>query len=393
MPRLVAVRHGDPTTQLRALDEVWAAGDAALPLDAAAPASGPLHDALLARLRPAELRDDTGVRPLDDPAPVATGTALVVATSGSTGAPRGIVLSHDALAASTRASRERLGAAEGVPWLGVLPLHHVAGISVVLRSRAAGREPLLHARAEAGVLAAAEPSWVSLVPTQLRALLGAGADLARHHGVLLGGAAADAGLLAAAADAGVHLVTSYGATETCGGCVYDGVPLDGTQVRTTPAGTVELRSAAMADGERLADGTTASLIDADGWWTTSDRGRLVDGRLEVLGRVDDVVVSGGENVPLAPVRAALATLDGIDASDVVGLPHQRWGTAVAAVVVPDGPPPTLEHVREALATLVPRRHLPTMLVVGAALPTTGLGKVTPATVTTALREGTMEVEQ
>lgn len=390
MARLVALQHRDPTAMLRGLDAVWADGDAALPLDPTAPAA---HTGrIVAALAPAELRTDAGTQPRGDAAPVADGTALVVTTSGSTGTPRGIVLSHDALAASTAASLTRLGAPDGVPWLGVLPLHHVAGVSVVLRSRAAGVEPVLHARDTRGAVDAAPPSWISLVPAQLRRLLDAGADLARHAGVLLGGAAAGVELLERAAGAGIHVVTSYGATETCGGCVYDGRPLTGVDVALTDEGRIRLRTPTLTDGVRRADGTVTPVADADGWWTTSDLGRLEEGHLTVLGRADDVVVSGGENVPLDPVRQALAQLSGIAASGVVGLPDDRWGTAVTAVVVPAADAaPTLARVRESLAPLLPRTHLPTGLVVTAQLPTTALGKLTPATVLRAVDAGSASI--
>lgn len=385
MPRLVALQHTDPVAMLRGLDAVWAAGEAAMPLDPRAPDT--LTAALLERFAPAELRTDTGAHPTGRDLPVPDGAALLVATSGSTGAPEGVVLSHAALRASTTRSRSRLGAADGVPWLGVLPLHHVAGISVALRSRAAGREPLLHPRDTKDVVDGAEPAWISLVPTQLRRLLAVGADLARHHGVLLGGAAAPSDLLRAARDAGVRVVTSYGATETCGGCVYDGLPLDDVEVRTTTEGRVQLRTPTIADGLRQADGEVTSLTDEDGWWTTSDLGELRDGHLTVLGRADDVVVSGGENVPLPPVRAALAELEGLEATAVVGLPDDRWGTAVVAVVVPGVRTPTLGEIRAELSGVLPRTHVPTGLVTVEELPTTALGKVTPASVGAALDTG------
>lgn len=389
MTRLVALQHAEPQALLRALDAVWEAGAAALPLAPDLPADGTAD--LVARLRPAEVRTDGGTHLTGLDVPVPAGTALVMTTSGSTGQPRGIVLSHAALAASTRLSRQRLGAADGVPWLGVLPLHHVAGISTVLRSRAAGREPLLHPRDTPEVIAAVEPAWISLVPTQLRRLLDARADLARHHGVLLGGGAVPERLLADAHERGVRVVTSYGATETCGGCVYDGMPLDGVEVRADATGRLQLRTPTMATGERRPDGSTTSLVDADGWWTTSDTGTVTDGVVAVHGRADDVVVSGGENVPLSPVRAALADLDVVASSTVVGLPDPRWGTAVTAVVVPAADPPTLQQVRDALADRLPRTHLPTALVVVDSLPRTGLGKVTPAAVQAAVEDGSAQL--
>ena len=385
MTRLVALQHRDPNVQLAGMDAVWDAGDAVLPLDPDAP---PGHTAaVVAALSPAEVRTDDGTEHRATAPGVPGDTALVVTTSGSSGTPRGIVLSRSALDASVRASRARLGAEDGQPWLGVLPLHHVAGISVVLRARAAGTEPLLRTRDTPAVLAAAPPSWISLVPPQLARLLDAHADLARHHGVLLGGAAAPADLLDRATGRGVHVVTSYGATETCGGCVYDGLPLDGVEVAIADDARIRLRTPTIATGVRSPDGSTAPVTDADGWWTTDDLGRIEAGRLRVLGRADDVAVSGGENVPLPPVRRALAEVPGIATSGVVGLPDERWGTAVTAVVVPDGDPPTLATIRTALAPVLPRRHRPTRLVVVEDLPVTALGKLTPASVQAALDRG------
>jgi O-succinylbenzoic acid--CoA ligase len=384
--RLVALQHDDPAVMLRALDAVWADGDAALPLPAHAREEDTAR--VVTTLAPHEVRTDRGTHHPDRAHRVDAGTALVVATSGTTGPPRGIVLSHAALAAATTRSRTRLGAADGVPWLGVLPLHHVAGIGVVLRSRAAGVEPLLHRRDTPAVLDAAPPAWISLVPVQLRRLLAAGVDLARHHGVLLGGAAAAPALLARAAAAGVHVVTSYGATETCGGCVYDGRPLDDVDVAVADDGRIRLRTPTIATGVRGRDGTTRPVVDETGWWTTNDLGEYGDdGRLQVLGRADDVVVSGGENVPLGPVRAALVTVPGLAASSVVGLPDDEWGTAVTAVVVPLDEAPDLETVRTLLAARLPRTHLPTRLVVARELPVTGLGKVTAGSVMAALADG------
>ncbi len=383
MARLVALQLSLADGLLAALDATWAAGDAALPLDPSLPKS--LTEELLASLRPAVLQTAQGSRELPDAPPVPPGTALVVTTSGSTGTPKGVVLSHAALDASVRASRDRLGAADGVPWLGVLPLHHVAGVSVVLRSRAAGREPSLHPRDTPQLLGDAEPSWVSLVPAQLSRLLDAGVDLARHAGVLLGGAAAPADLLARARATGARVVTSYGSTETCGGCVYDGVPLDGVEAALAADGRLLLRGPVLADGVRQAGGRIAPVVDRDGWLTTGDLARIdEDGRVQVLGRADDVVVSGGENVPLAPVRAALAALPGVGECAVVGLPDARWGTAVTAVVVPVGTPPTLESIRAGLGATLPANHRPTRLVLLEVLPRDELGKVTRRSVTHAL---------
>ena len=150
--------------------------------------------------------------------------------------PKGVELSAAALLHSARASLARIGARPGERWLCCLPATYIAGIQVLVRSLVSGTDPVLADRADAQTVAASGCAHVSLVPTQLRRLLderegGLSSPLAGFSSVLLGGAAAPAGLLAAARAAEVPVVTTYGMTETCGGCVYDGIPLDGVQVK------------------------------------------------------------------------------------------------------------------------------------------------------------------
>jgi O-succinylbenzoic acid--CoA ligase len=308
-------------------------------------------------------------------ADVPAGTALVLRTSGSTGNPREVALSAAALRASAEATHARLGGPGH--WLLVLPPTHVAGVQVITRSLVTGRgvypDTLDHFTA-AGFAAVATDfadlhahggrAYVSLVPTQLHRLVaaaddgdGAGLDaLARFDAVLVGGAAAPAPLLARARAAGVRVVTTYGMSETSGGCVYDGVPLDGVRVRLADAGAVadagtrpgagtgtgivELSGPMLAEGYVGDPGTTATAFrtDPDGtrWFRTSDLGRLDDGRLTILGRADDVILTGGVNVAPAAVEDAiaehLAELGTRGESCVVGVPDAEWGQAVVAVV-------------------------------------------------------------
>lgn len=389
MARLVAIAAGPTRAVLAGLDAVRSEGDAALPLPGDLPDAGREH--LLARLRPDALYEGGHVTPLHTDAPAGrlpSGSTLVALTSGSTGARTGVVHTADGLAAAVAASRLRLGARDGRPWHLTLPLHHLAGVLVVERSRAAGREPIVHDD-PARTLGGAEPGWISLVPTQLGRMLAAGVDLARHDGVLLGGAAAPAGLLEAAAEAGVHVVTSYGSTETCGGCVYDGRPLDTVEVDLDEDGRIRLRGPMLAAGLLTDGGPARSATDAGGWFATSDRGRLEAGRLVVEGRLDRTVVSGGENVPAAAVEVALADLPWVAEVAVVGLPHPDWGAAVTAVVVPTtgARPPGLAELRAALSAALPDTWRPTGLLIGAALPRDGLGKVTGPAVAAAVERG------
>ncbi|MCP2263695.1 AMP-binding protein [Promicromonospora thailandica] len=291
--------------------------------------------------------------------PLPSGTALVLRTSGSTGNPREVALSAAALRASAQATHERLGGPGR--WLLVLPPTHVAGVQVITRSVVAGTEVRTGTtdRFTAGGFAelaedflargtAGTRAYVSVVPTQLHRLVDAADDgapaglaaLARFDAVLVGGAATPAPLLARARAAGVRAVTTYGMSETSGGCVYDGVPLPGVRVRLTDAGVIELSGPMLAEGYVGDPDATAAAFrtDPDGtrWFRTSDLGRLDGVRLTVLGRADDVVVTGGVNVAPAAVEAAvaehLAEVGTPGEVCVVGVPDPEWGQAVVAVV-------------------------------------------------------------
>jgi o-succinylbenzoate---CoA ligase len=363
------------------------AGDALLPLDPAAPRAE--VTALLSSLRPDRLVtvDDAAGRKLDAPLPTADGTALVVATSGSTGARKGVELTAAALAASTAASLRRLGCRAGEVWRVPLPLHHVAGLAALRRGWALGTDPQVVVPGDLDAVIADGADHVALVPTQLHRWLARDATLGPRD-VLLGGAAADADLLARAAAAGLTVTTSYGMTETCGGCVYDGRPLDGVEVALRDDGRIRVRGAVRFAGYRGDPAATAAVVDDAGWFTTGDRGRFDDaGRLEVLGRADDVVVSGGENVPLPAVVAALRSHPAIADAAVVGVPDPEWGTVVHAVIVARDPtrPLDLADLRDHVRADLPAAHAPRGLTVVTALPRDGLGKVTRAALLAAIR--------
>ena len=303
-------------------------------------------------------------------------TAVVVATSGSTGTPRSIVLSHAALAAAVAATHARLGARQGECWALALPVRHVAGLMVLLRARALGTAPVVVSdpgdpATIAGAAAAAQ--HVALVPTQLGRALDAGVDLSAFRTVLLGGGPATADLVARARAAGIRVVTSYGMTETCGGCVYDGEPLDGIEVAIDASGCIRLRGPSVATHEL--DGTP--LRDADGWFTTSDLGRLEGGRLEVFGRADDVIISGGSNIDPVAVADTLRAHPSVDDAVVIGVPDAEWGQVVrAAVVAVDAV--DLVVLRAHVAERLGRTHAPRELLVVDRIVRDGLGKVSAA---------------
>ena len=371
--RLIAVRAAGHAA-VAMIDEVWHRGAAALPLDAALPAGDAARVA--AGLGAHAVWDATDRRELDAGVVVPSGTALVVRTSGTTGTPRGVVIGHTALDAGVGASVNRL-AAGAARWLGVLPVHHVAGLLVVLRARAAGTTPVLHARFDVDAIAAeTAATHVALVPTMLHRLLDRGVDVARFDRILLGGAPPPAGLLPRADEAGARVTVSYGMTETCGGCVYDGVPLDGVAVAVDPDHRVLLHGTVLADGYRVGP-RLVPLCDAAGWFRSNDVGHFDDGRLVVTGRNDDVVVSGGVNVATTEVAAVLRSHPHVVDAAVVGVADAEWGQRVVAYIVATDPatPPAPADLQAHVRALAPTAMVPRDVEVVTALPRTALGKV------------------
>jgi O-succinylbenzoic acid--CoA ligase len=312
--------------------------------------------------------------------PTLPGTAVVVATSGSTGAAKGVELSAAALRAAADATHARLGGPG--QWLLALPAQHIAGVQVIVRSLLAGRRPLVQGAqtfAEATASLNAGRRYTSLVPTQLIRLLddAAGLDALRtFDAVLLGGAATPASLLARARAAGLAIHTTYGMSETSGGCVYDGRPLDGMRVRLVD-GVVELAGPTLATGYRLDPEATASAF-VDGWFRTTDLGVLHDGgTLEILGRADFVINTGGVKVAPASVEAVLTAQDGVVEACVVDLPDDEWGQLVAAVVVPADPatPPEVAALQAAVRDRLGGPSVPKLVRFADALPSRGPGKV------------------
>jgi O-succinylbenzoic acid--CoA ligase len=338
-------------------------------LDGTGPAVLPLPDgAEGSRLR-AALRPD---EPAED------GIALVVPTSGSTGDPKGVLLTAAALAASAAATERRLGGPGR--WLLALPVTHVAGLQVVLRALRAGSAPVADPDFAAGT-AALGPGrrFTSLVPTQLHRLLAAGPAtldaLRSYTAVLLGGAAAPAGLVAAARAAGVPVVLTYGMSETCGGCVYDGVPLDGVSVELAEDDRIRIGGPVLASGYRLRPELTRRAF-AGGRFVSGDVGRLAGGRLTMLGRADDVLVTGGEKVAPAAVADALTAHPAVAEAAVVGVADQEWGQRVVAVVVlRAGAGLTLAEARRQVAGRVSAAAAPRELRVVDALPLLPSGKL------------------
>ncbi|WP_457134627.1 o-succinylbenzoate--CoA ligase [Mycobacteroides abscessus] len=342
-------------------------GDAVLPV--------PADDADHAHFLASELSADE---------PVADDVAVVISTSGTTGKPKGAMLTGQALTASGTATATRLGGPG--QWLLALPPHHIAGMQVLLRSIQAGSDPVVldvstgfsvpdFVRAVAEMTGSRR--YISLVATQLVKALGdaeASEALASFDAVLLGGGPLPATVAIRAAQARVPVVRTYGMSETCGGCVYDGVALDGVEVRIGPEGRISLGGATVAAGYRNIPEHKA--FAEHGWFHTDDFGELDEGRLRVLGRLDEAISTGGLTVVPQVVEAALGAHPLVAECAVFGVPDDRLGQRVAAAVVPSAAgAPTLEDLREHVTAALDGTAAPRELHLLDELPRRGIGKL------------------
>lgn len=271
--------------------------------------------------------------------PIDPSIALVVPTSGSTGTPKGAQLTPMNLVASADATHQVLGGAG--QWLLAMPAHHIAGIQVLVRSLIAGVDPLCldlrggfdideFARAAAELDRTGDRTYTALTPMQLAKAMDrveGNTALQTFDAILIGGAALNPQLRASAEKMGINLVTTYGSSETAGGCAYDGKPLPCTQVRVDE-GRIMLGGATIAAGYRNAPGHEA--FAEPGWFTTSDGGDITNGILRVTGRLDNIIDSGGLKLHPEVLEEAMLTIPGVDSACVVGVPHPRLGQAIAA---------------------------------------------------------------
>lgn len=302
------------------------------------------------------------------------GAAVVVPTSGTTSEPKAVVLTAAAITFSANATHRRLGGPG--EWACALPTQHIAGLMTLARSVVADTGVAFVRGDLADLPGAGERTYLSLVAAQLdRALADPRlADrLAGYAAVLVGGSAVPSGLVARARAAGIRAVTTYGASETCGGCVYDGVPLAGVRVELC-ADRISLGGPMAFAGYRLRPDLTAEVLAGD-LVKTSDRGRWADGRLQVLGRVDDIVICGGEKVDLAAVQRACDAAFGAPADGglaVLAVPDERWGSRVVALTTG-----TLElaAVRASLEPVIGRAGAPKELRRTSTMAYTSLGKI------------------
>jgi O-succinylbenzoic acid--CoA ligase len=367
-----------------ALRAIWDTGDAAAPLDPRLPLAA--RTTMLDALRPTRIVGSDGEQhALRDGIPVAVGDALVVATSGTSGQPKGVVLTHDAIAASARATSERLGIDPARhSWLACLPLAHIGGLSVVTRSIITGTPLLVMPGFEADTVEevgrSGRATHVALVATALQRL-----DPSVFTCVLLGGSKAPDALPP-------NVVSTYGMTETGSGLVYDGVPLGGVEIALRPAERASSGSEAPdtdVEGEILIrapmlfrcyrGGEDGRVVGPDGtstWFATGDSGGFdSDGRLVVSGRIDDVITTGAEKVWPELVERVLITHPGVAEVAVWKRSDPEWGERVVAWVVPSDDAPSLEELRQIVADTIAPWAAPKELVIVDDLPRTAAGKV------------------
>jgi len=363
VPALVAVPLAG-SVFVDVLQRLWGEGAAVFPLDRRYPPAA--RDAVVARVRPTEVWDERGRRPLPGGEPAAEGDAVVLATSGTTADPKGAVLTHDALRHAALMTCQALAAdPEGDTWLCCSPVAHAAGFGVVNRAVRTDTPLEVQDGFDPAAVAASRATLTAMVPTMLGRIDPAGFRL-----ILLGG-------MGIPRDRPPNTVATYGLTETMGGVVYDRRPLPGVELRTGEGGVVELRSPTLLRCWRTEAGELDPKLDG-GWLRTGDVGEIgPDGMLDIHGRLDDVVVTGGEKVWPDAVEAAVRSLPGVAEVAVVGRPDPEWGQRLVAVVepVPGAVPPTLAEVRAAVKDSLPPWCAPRELEIVAALPRTPSGKL------------------
>ncbi|HYF11149.1 MAG TPA: fatty acid--CoA ligase family protein, partial [Actinomycetota bacterium] len=384
MPGTVDPRQGDlvavalPSTErwLEVVTDMWEAGAAILPVDDRLGREGTV--AQLDRARPTVILDETGMRRVDG-APVDDGVALVVPTSGTGGEPKLVQFGRDAIDAAVAASALALAATTNDRWLCCLPLAHVGGLLVVLRGVVLGTPVTVHRAFDVDAVAAErDATMTSLVPTMLVRLLDAGVGLSAFRAILVGGAHLDPEVRERAERVDGHVIETYGLTESCGGVVYDGLPLPGTEVRIDESGGIELRGPTLMLGYRFDPYGTRDAFSDDGWLRSGDVGELDGGgRLRVTGRLDDLINTGGEKVWPHAVERVLRSHAKIAEVVVGGRPDRDWGQRVVAWVIPHdlSDPPNLDEVRDHVAATLPRHHAPRELVLVDRLPATTSGKI------------------
>jgi O-succinylbenzoic acid--CoA ligase len=362
---LIAINAPPSAAWLQWLREAWDAGAAVMPIDHRL--TDDEVDALVKRARPTAMFDGAQLLRIEGE-PIREEVALVVATSGSVGEPKAAELTHEALRAAVGSSAARLGVDHDEGWLCCLPVAHMGGMLVLLRGVVLGAPVEVQGRFDPAGFARSGAVCTSLVPAMVARLVSSAVSLDRFRTVLVGGAGMDEHLRRP------NVVTTYGLTESCGGVVYDGRALDGTEVRIGDEDEIQLRGPTLMRGYRFEG---EQPFTSDGWLRTRDAGVLENGMLRVFGRLDEVIVTGGEKVWPQEVEDVLRAHPGVADVAVVGRPDPEWGAFVTAVVMAVDPssPPTLEDLRAFCVERIAGFKSPRALEIIKTLPRTSSGKV------------------
>ena len=363
MRSLIALDIAPSKYFLDCLNRIWDDGNAVLPVDQRLPESAKKQ--LVRKLGASWVvtNEDEKIR-LEHGFEVGDDDALVIATSGTTGDPKGVVHTHASISAAVIAGGSRLGCNADDFWLSCLPLAHVGGLSVLLRAQHYRSRLSIADRVDQPTIDTATKSGAnltSLVPTALQKL-----DLTNFRAVLVGGSAI-------ISDLPLNAITTYGLTETMGGVAYNGVALDDVEIRLSNESEIQIRGAMLFRAYR---DETEPKTD-DGWFSTGDLGELADGALTVYGRKDDLINTGGYKVWPTVVEESIQQLDEIEECVVRGLPDQKWGTAVCAWIVMRIPSESINlgQLRDHVKRSLPDYCAPRRLFIVDQIPRTTLGKV------------------
>ena len=358
MPRLIALDLVAGPRFVEQVTRILEAGDAFLPLDQRLSVDD--RRRLARSLGASTVRTDDGDIPLEGGQPVDDGDAVVIATSGSTGAPKGVVLTRNAVRASAKLGSRRLPSGSDTHWLACLPLSHIGGLSVIFKALDTGADLTVIEKFDVGSVEKAADSGcthVSLVPTSLRRI-----DPSLFRCILLGGSRPPA-------ERPPHVIATYGLTETGSGVVYDGRPLDDVEIDIGDDDEILVRSPTNMRCYR--DGSSA--IDSEGWLHTGDVGSFDDGVLSVNGRLDDLIKTGGEKVWPDVVERVVSAAFPESTVCIVGVDDVEWGQMVVAATT--DPDLELDGVRGAVTAVLPSFSAPKRLILLDDLPSTSLGKI------------------
>jgi len=363
MNRLIALDLPGGPEFVDTLRRTWDDGDAAFILDQRLPRAAALR--IVTAMNASAIRTAADDTAMDGGRPVEPGDAAIIATSGTSGEPKGVVLTHDAMRASAEATTDRIGIRDDDHWLACLPVAHVGGLSVITKALFTGTRLTVLPGFDADLAMSSGATLASLVPTAFARI-----DPARFRVLLVGGAKPPENMPA-------HCYTTYGMTETGSGCVYSGIPLRGVDVRIDEEGQIHLRGPMLLREYR----NLGDPKDSEGWLATGDLGEWVerDGerRLAVHGRRGELINTGGEKVWPEPVERLLLEHPAVADAAVAGVTDDEWGQRVVAYVIPRDPaaPPTLDDLRGVVKEQMPAYCAPRQLVIVHEIPRTAVGKI------------------